>query len=253
MPHSPSSSWAAPFYDVQEALTGYYSAEPHPSHAGQVRGLRAQFPQASTLLELGAGGGQFAVTAAQAGLTVTALELRASAAGHARQLARQRGVPLEVVQESFYTADLTGPFDLIVYWDGFGIGTDDEQRQLLRRVAGWLAPGGHAVLDVYTPWYWARHAGFTRRTETCTQVYGFDAPGCRMTDTYTGQDGVEHTQSLRCYSPQDLSLLLTGTGLHLAAAEPGGQFDPAAGQWHPQAEWHRCMTFQAVLTHADRG
>ncbi|MFC3604004.1 hypothetical protein [Deinococcus soli (ex Cha et al. 2016)] len=68
MPHSPSSSWAAPFYDVQEALTGYYSAEPHPSHAGQVRRLRAQFPQASTLLELGAGGGQFAVTAAQAGL-----------------------------------------------------------------------------------------------------------------------------------------------------------------------------------------
>ncbi|MFC6800602.1 class I SAM-dependent methyltransferase [Deinococcus caeni] len=118
----------------------YYSAPPHATHVEAARRLRGQYPQATRLLELGAGGGQFAVSAAAEGFRVTALELRAAGVAHMLRLARERDLSLSAVQGDFYAADPGGPFDLIVYWDGFGIGSDDDQRRLLTRMAGWLAP-----------------------------------------------------------------------------------------------------------------
>jgi len=49
-----------------------------------------------------------------------------------------------------YDVDIGGPFDAVCYWDGFGIGDDQDQRRLLRRIAGWLAPDGRA-LDACEP------------------------------------------------------------------------------------------------------
>lgn len=247
IPPPSAAGWVVPFYDFQDRLIGCYSAPPHATHVEAARRLRGQYPQANRLLELGAGGGQFAVSAAAEGFAVTALELRAAGVEHTLQLARKHGVSLSAVQGDFYAADPGGPFDLIVYWDGFGVGSDDDQHRLLTRMAGWLAPQGHALLDIYTPWYWASHAGYTRHTDTYTQVYGFDRASGRMTDTYLEPGGQRHTQSLRCYSPDDLRRLLAGTGLRLARAEPGGMFDTGTGTWHPQADWASCMTYQAVL------
>jgi hypothetical protein len=50
---------------------------------------------------------------------------------------------------------------------------------------------------------------------------GFDADGCRMTERMwqLGDEGGAVTQSLRCYSPADLRLLLEGTGLGLNGLE----------------------------------
>jgi hypothetical protein len=47
---------------------------------------------------------------------------------------------------------------------------------------------------------------------------------CRYTDTWWEQDqpGQRHTQTGRCYTPADFSLLLEGTGLTLAAACAAG-------------------------------
>ncbi|MCD0166407.1 bifunctional 2-polyprenyl-6-hydroxyphenol methylase/3-demethylubiquinol 3-O-methyltransferase UbiG [Deinococcus sp. 12RED42] len=247
IPPPPTAGWVVPFYDLQDRLIGCYSAPLHAAHVEAARRLRGQYPQANRLLELGAGGGQFAVSAAAEGFTVTALELRAAGVEHTLRLAREHGVTLSAVQGDFYAADPGGPFDLIVYWDGFGVGSDDDQRRLLTRISGWLAPQGHVLLDIYTPWYWASHAGYTRRTDTYTQVYGFDRASGRMTDTYMEPGGQRHTQSLRCYSPDDLRRLLASTGLRLARAEPGGMFDTGTGTWHPQADWASCMTFQAAL------
>lgn len=170
--------------------------------------------------------------------------------GHTRLLAAQHGVTVHTLTGDFSTLDPGGPFDTLCYWDGFGIGEDDEQRYLLSRVAGWLAPEGVAYVEVYTPWYWARHAGFTRHAERHTQTYGFDADGCRMLDTYAPRGEEPFTQSLRCYSPADLRLLLSGTGLGLREVWPGGSYDPEAGVYHPEVSLGGAMTFTAVLTPA---
>ena len=172
------------------------------------------------MLELGAGGGQSAAVACATGYAVTAIELNPGAADNARGLHPD----LAVHQGDFLAADLGGArFDIVCYWDGFGVGEDADQKQLLRRIAGeWLAPDGVALVDIYTPWHALRTAGKgwaidgrTRRT------YGFDAAGCRWLDTWEREgEGEAVTQSLRCYSPADLRLLLAGTGLRLAGIHP---------------------------------
>lgn len=241
--------WSHTFYEQQDRLTGYYSQPIHPFHTGLAARVTAHRGRPGTLLELGAGGGQFAAAAALAGHTVTALDLYGRGGEHTRRLAAQHGVAAAVrtVTGDFYTADPAGPFDAVCYWDGFGIGGDEDQRFLLSRVARWLASGAAAYVDVYTPWYWAHHAGFTRVQGGYTQTYGFDPDGCRMLDTYAPADGEALTQSLRCYSPADLRLLLPGTGLTLAGVWPGGAYDTQTGVHQPQVSLGECMSYVAVL------
>lgn len=242
--------WSHSFYERQDAATGCYSAPIHPFHTALAARMTAHLDGAGSLLELGAGGGQFATAAALAGHDVTALDLRAGAGEYTRALARQHGAGVHTLTGGFYTLDPGGPFSAICYWDGFGIGEDDEQRFLLSRMARWLAPGAVAYMDVFTPWYWAHYAGFTHRMEGYTQTYGFDAEGCRMLDTYAPHGKEPFTQSLRCYSLADLRLLLPGTGLRLAEVWPGGAYDPHAGVFHPEVPLGECMMYVAVLVGA---
>ena len=243
--------WSHSFYARQDALIGSVRADIHPFHTSLAARVTAHRGHPGSLLELGAGGGQFAVAAALAGHTVTALDLYAGGGEQTRKRAEQYGVSVHALTADFYTADPGGPFETVCYWDGFGIGTDDEQRFLLSRVAGWLAADGTAYLDVYTPWYWAYHAGFQRQTAGYAQTYGFDASACRMLDTYAPPGEEAFTQSLRCYSPADLRLLLTGTGLALAEVWPGGAYDPEAGVYRPEVPLGECMTYVAVLRSAE--
>lgn len=241
--------WARSFYERQGELTGCYAAPIHPFHRELAAWLAGQH-QGRRLLELGAGGGQFAVAAAQAGFRVTALDLRDTAAQDTQRLAAEHGPQVRTLTGDFYTLDLPETFDVVCYWDGFGIGTDAEQRQLLGRVREWLAPGGRAFIDIFTPWYWAHYAGYTRHwpePAELVQTYGFDADGCRMTDTYAPPGEAPLTQSLRCYSPADLRLLLEGTGLELLRVKAGGKYDPEAGVWHPDVPLGECMTYIAEL------
>ena len=55
--------WAYSFYDFQDGLTGCYAAPVHPSHRERAAEVRRDAP-GLRLLELGSGGGQFAVAAA---------------------------------------------------------------------------------------------------------------------------------------------------------------------------------------------
>jgi SAM-dependent methyltransferase len=182
--------------------------------------------QPSRVLELGSGTGSTAAALAIAGHEVVAIEIQDELAEHTRELAAAvTGGTLLVIAGDVYEAEPAGLFDVVVYFDGFGIGTDEDQRRLLRRVAGWLAPGGLALVDVMVPWYWVRQVGHEEEFPTGSGVHyldGFDAEGSRMTERMwrVGHEDDAVTQSLRCYSPADLRLLLGGTGLTLVGIEP---------------------------------
>ncbi len=241
--------WSESFYARQAEIPGMNTSAIHPvTHALAAR-VTAHLGGPRRVLELGSGGGQFAVAATLQGHDVTALERVPLLVEHAHTLAKAHGVQPAVQQADFYTVQLPeARYDAVCYWDGFGIGTDDDQRRLLRRVAGWLAPAGQMYLDVMTPWYWARAAGNAPQVSGFSRVYGFDADGCRMLDTYVPTNGTEpFTQSLRCYSPADLRLLLQGTGLTLAELWPGGSYDVQARLWTPEVPLERAMTYAAVL------
>ena len=52
---------------------------------------------------------------------------------------------------------------------------------------------------------------------------------------------------MRCYAPADLQLLLEGTGLALAAIEPGGAVDYEREVWIERAPLGRAMQYLAKM------
>jgi SAM-dependent methyltransferase len=241
--------WVSDFYSKQDEWSGVYRRSVSDEDRQRVTTIsRLVGPGAKRILELGAGGGQAAAAATDAGHSVVALELVPDAAAHIRSLAENRP-QLHVIEGDFYTVDVPGQFDLVCYWDGFGVGSDAEQKHLMRRIAGWLAPEGCALLDIITPWYWAATAGRGWEVGTANRRYSFDGYGCRMLDTWWPGDDESQavTQSLRCYSPADLRLLLQHTGLALESLEAGGAVDYDKHEWHPQVPLERAMSYVAKL------
>src|SRR5438046_208747 len=95
------------------------------------------------VLELGAGFGGAAAATADLGHRVIAVERSAQRAALARRHEwKSRSGELEIIEADFDSVVLEGPFDVVAYWSGFGVGNDASQASLLTRVRGWLAPAG---------------------------------------------------------------------------------------------------------------
>ncbi|MEL6182721.1 MAG: methyltransferase domain-containing protein [Myxococcota bacterium] len=201
------------------------------------------------VLELGCGGGQMAAAIADLGHQVTAIDLNEEALQHACSLASSRP-NMAVVGGDFYQIELqTQAFDVVCYFDGFGIGTDADQRRLLQRITTWLSPHGVSLIDIYTPWYWSRVAGQQMTFDDIKRCYDFDPQACTMLDRWWHTDAPHEaiTQVLRCYTPADLKLLLEGTGLRLTQITPGGGMDSNTGRYVPTAPLKEAMQYLAHL------
>lgn len=205
------------------------------------------------LLELGAGGGQFAVAACLQDHQVTAIEIEPDFVEHIQYLARQyRCENLTILNVDFNNVVLEGVFDVICYWDGFGIGNDTDQRRLLLNISKWLSPDGSVFLEIFTPWYWANvAAGVQFDIGEATRQYGFDAERCAMVDTWWLKEkpATKTTQRLRCYSPADLTLLCEGCGLTIVEIFSGGKMDYHTGTYTPEVPLNQAMSYIARLVH----
>jgi len=239
------------FYERQNEWAGVYSGEVTDAHRKNAAAiLRLAGGRLGRLLDLGAGGGQNAAAAADLGYEVTAVEIVPSCLKNARKLAaRAYKGGLEVVEGDFYEVEFPEPFDTVTYWDGFGIGPDEDQRMLLARIASWLRPTGFGLIEVYTPWYWERAAGREMRFGNTVRRYGFDREGSRMLDRWwpEGREAEAVSQSLRCYSLDELEALLRGIGLALDAFEPRGSYDFESGRYFESAPIAEAMQYLAKL------
>jgi SAM-dependent methyltransferase len=187
-------------------------------------------------LDLGAGSGRTLAALADCGHSVVGVELNPTDAGYARELFKTpRKGPVTFLEADFYTVELQGPFDIVTCWQAFGIGSDADQRRLLRRIAReWLAPGGSAILDVYHPAGPIRDHGKEWRLDLLPGVPGsvemierchYDPVHARWIDEWQPVANPESAlaQTVRCYTPADLMLLLDGTCLRLKYVEMGGE------------------------------
>lgn len=243
--------WVENFYTKQDEWAGVYGEPVGPHHrekaalvetAGLSRSLR--------VLELGCGGGQVASAIADLGHSVVAVDLNPRAVDQARTLASVRTDDrMTVVRSDFYAVDLEERFDVVCLFDGFGIGEDEDQRRLLRRIAEWLTPGGTALIEVYTPWYWSKTSGRTMEWKDASRRYDYDADSHRMLDTWWPADdpSATVTQSLRCYAPDELRRLLESTGLQLIDVRPGGANDHDAGIYRERVPLEEAMQYVATL------
>lgn len=222
--------WVRDFYARQHTALAHEGAEVSAEYCAEKMTVidRLVPNPGMTLLELGAGNGMNAITCANLGFSVTALELVPECCERIKDYVNACDTPrgsLRVVQGDFYDVDLNGQFDLVTYWDGFGIGSDDDQVRLLKRISKWMKPDGRGLIEVYSPLYASRTAGRKVRFSTCAREYDFDAHQARWLDTWTYDDGAVLTQSLRTYLPPDLQLLLRETDLVIEHIESGDAWD----------------------------
>jgi SAM-dependent methyltransferase len=243
--------WIRGFYARQDSLAKIYQqpiAEHDRRRAAAVRcSLTAG---GNSVLELGCGGGQTAAAIADLGYDIVAVDLNPSAVRHARKLAAvPRPGTLTVLEADFFDLNPAEPFELICYFDGFGTGQDADQRRLLQRICSWLKPGGLALIEVYTPWYWQNMAGRMMQFGQACRRYGYDAGGQRMLDTWwaAGNSGDEVTQSLRCYTPAEFEALAANSGLRLVEITPGGAVDPEQGVFRHSVPLAEAMSYTALL------
>ena len=225
--------WTKDFYTRQYELLGSpavwasFSPSNLPERAtGRAAAVeRLAGSGAKRVLELGCGGGIMAGAIALLGNRVVAVDIVDEAVTSARYFAAQvTNGDMRVIQGDFYEIALDGLFDVVCYFDGFGIGSDADQRHLLHRIAGWLKPEGCALIDIYnTPWHVVNRDGEAYQEGTVMHRSDFDADNCRLEENMWSVDEEESqavTQSLRCYTPADFRLLLQGTGLMLQTMEP---------------------------------
>ena len=243
--------WVKEFYATQNEWFGVYLGDISPSHH-----MRASLVQQMTgtetkkILELGAGGGQTAIALGQLGHEITMIELLQESAQHAQELSQHYHIDLRIFQTDFYTLDLDEQFDLVCYFDSFGIGTDADQRRLLCRIADWLQPNGAAIVEIGSTWYWGGIGkGKSLDLGDCIRQYDFDAVQCQLIDNWWRKGNPAHvvSQYLRCYTPADLNLLLEGTGLSISAIESGGRIDYNANQFIPKVRLKEAMTYYVKL------
>ncbi len=231
-----SRDWVKDFYTQAGIWWGKDPQAPgtHKERLDTIERLCGQGPK--RILDLGAGPGRTAAALAEAGHTVVAIELNPTDAAYARELLKTpRKGALTFLEADFYTVDLPGPFDVVTCWQVFGIGSDGDQRRLLRRIAHeWLAPQGSALLDIYNPagpardsgreWRLAPLPGVPGSVEMFERCHYDPIQGCWM-DEWQPTANPENAlaQALRCYTPADLLLLLEGTGLSLKTVEIAGE------------------------------
>ena len=205
------------------------------------------------ILELGAGGGQFSVAMAQKGYSVTALEIEPQFTEHMEKIKENNSLEnLSILTADFNSVELSDKFDLICYWDGFGVGSDEDQKRLLKNVSDWLSPEGAALIEVYTPWFWAaKAAGITNQMGDIFRMYEFDALNCCLVDTWwhKNQPTKKIAQHLRCYSPADLKLLSDSINLEIEEIYTGGYVDFETGDYLSEVPLHQAMSYTAKFVH----
>lgn len=243
--------WVENFYEAQNEWFGVYLGEVEESHRERAA-LVQEMTNTSTkeILELGAGGGQTAIALAELGHRVSMIELLEESTLHAQKLSHQMKIDLKIKQGDFYEVDYEPDFDLICYFDSFGIGTDEDQRRLLKRIATWLKPNGCAIIEVGATWYWGGIAnGRTMDLGACFRQYSFDAKASRLIDSWWRKDSPDMLvhQSLRCYTPVDFQLLLEGTGLKMVELKAGGRVDYDNMEFIKDAMLEEAMTYYVKL------
>ena len=142
------------------------------------------------MLDLGPGAADISGRMADRGHTVVGVEISPVRVRYAQeQVNRPRATgSLTIVEGDFYTVELEGRFDVVCHWGGFGIGSDADQRRLLRRSAyEWLAPGGCMLMDVYSP------VPFTSALEVHWRSRALSSVGLSKRDFGGPNDSVSYT------------------------------------------------------------
>jgi SAM-dependent methyltransferase len=92
---------------------------------------------------------------ARTGARVTGVDISPRSIGHAREQAREAGLPVEYILSDYLRWEPTGEYVLatLIMCDYCAF-SPNQRAELLGRMAGWLAPGSAFLFDVYSQAYY---------------------------------------------------------------------------------------------------
>ncbi|NUC18084.1 class I SAM-dependent methyltransferase [Bacillus mycoides] len=196
-----------------------------------------------TMLELGAGNGGFARAMSKLRVRMTTVELVSELVSFAKE---HSSSDIAIHCGDFYQINFEEKFDVVSYLDGFGVGTNDEQLFLLKRIKDWMKEDGCALIDIYQPLYWKKVSEQEMTLSSAMRKYEYDSINERMLDHWwnPNQPNEIVTQSLRCYTVEEISDLCDEANLNIVAIFPGGAFDFEKSRYKEQASLHECLSYR---------
>ena len=240
-----TEKWVIPFYTKQfewmrdtEKEMARYLEEDAKTIEEQI-GVKFE-----TMLDIGAGVGSIARVLDGHGICMTTLELVPELVQHARDRSPKS---INIHEGDFYTYDFTSKFDVVSYFDGFGIGSDADQLLLLKRMKSWVKNDGTVLIDIYHPNYWRTiAAGQKMKIDDAERIYSFDEENCRMVDSWWHKDKPENivTQSMRCYTVDEITTLCEKAGLTIVGIFPGGAMDFDKWTYIETAPLSTCLSYR---------
>lgn len=245
--------WVKTFYSKQNEWFGIYLGSVNETHHKRAWLIQefACLHKRSKILELGAGGGQTAIALANLGHQVTMVELLEESVKCAEKLTEKSNLPgsVKIIQGDFYKVEFEEKFDVICYFDSFGIGEDADQILLLQRISSWLEKEGTVIIEVGSTWFWSKINNTEIDLGAAIRCYNFDFMGSRLLDSWflPENPSEKYAQSLRCYTPADFMLLLQNTDFEIQEIMPGGTIDLQNLEFVEKAELHDAMTYYVKL------
>lgn len=240
-------NWVKSFYELQ------YQMLENPSdysyQQGRIDTLKKhKIKPGFKLLELGGGFGAFTKLAINKGYHVTMIELVAFACEKAKSLFENSTKNLEIICGDFYTIKYRQKFEAVCYWDGFGIGKDEDQIQLLHLIYRSLKKDGLFFVDVYNPLYWSRFEKFKLALANGEREYSYQHQENLMIDCWTDQQTKQKAcQYLKCYSPENFEQLILNIGFEIIDLIPSGYVDYENKTWHETTEVSKSLSYTFVL------
>ncbi|MDN4608780.1 class I SAM-dependent methyltransferase [Sporosarcina highlanderae] len=243
-----TNQWVIPFYkkqfewlrDIEDEMAVYLQKDADTIE--EQIGVKFE-----TMLDIGAGVGSIARTLDARGISMTTLELVPELVEAARLRSSKT---IDIHLGDFYTYEFSKQFDVVSYFDGFGVGTDDDQLKLLERMKNWVNDDGSLLIDIYNPNYWRNiAAGKEMKIDDAERIYSFDEAGCRMVDSWWHSENPDEivTQSLRCYTVDEISTMCKNAGLTITGIFPGGAMDFVTWAYMETATLSTCLSYRIKL------
>lgn len=204
----------------------------HADDAAQARLIRRllRLRSGHRVLDAPCGRGRIAVHLAKAGCAVTGIDLQAPYIRSARSRVRRAGLAAEFCMADLRTIDFPGEFHGVVNWfSSFGYFDDATNRDVLRRLARALRPGGRLLVEGMHRECVLRSFRRQRQSPGLAIRNRWDPATQRIEGRWTVQAGAErgvHRSSIRVYTPGQLRRLFVQAGLEVTGLfdENGAQF-----------------------------
>jgi len=169
--------WFEEYFDEWYLPTHGDGLERAPAEAESICRL-LNLPPGSAILDLACGHGRHAVELALRGYQVTGLDLSRVLLGKAEELARARGVKVELVEEDMrrvpetWAARFDGAISVFTAWGYFQ--KDEENERVVEGIVRSLKLGGRFLLDVINREWVIRHFRDTQWSEEADGILALE-------------------------------------------------------------------------------